>query len=143
MIFHCHEASTDEQGHPAWRHVAAPNCITKRLGIILLELPADSKASCNGVSVVEIQVLEPGDIVRIKKSGEEEKCDHIGKLLPLCEPGAGRPDSFTGLPIEADALCCSCGELYDAQRTVPQIKECIVCGKSLNDDVEYPSEELL
>jgi hypothetical protein len=139
----CHEISTDEHGDSVWTPVEAPDCISRRFGKIVLELAAGDNAMCNGIAVVDIQALESGDVVRIRPSGAGVRCLLMGTLRPQHEPGAGRLDSFTGLPIEADALCCNCGEIYDAQRTAPQIKNCINCRMSLSDAAEFPSEDLL
>lgn len=141
---------TDDGKDGQWRPVDDPPFLAERSGLLVAELPAPAqgypRAFVNGLEVVAgIQLVRPGDLVRITLARDRSVSYVVGRPVPAREAGDGRPCAFTGLPIRGQAVRCTCGLLM-AVEAVDQIDQCPQCARQLKAETEandWPPEELL
>ena len=144
----CYEPEVQEceEDRSAWRRITDPRHLSRRQGTLVLELPKRGRyrALVNGLDVLgRIQVIEPGDLVRVFEPGGAELSYVVGRTLAAREPGDGRTCQFTGRPIAGEAVRCSgCGAVFAAE-VAGQLGKCPVCGEPLGDEDEVPPEEEL
>jgi len=98
----------------------------------------------NGFPVVGLQVLRPGDLVRIPRRRGEICYRYAGRVADGFEPAGGRTCAFTGRPIEGQAYRCPRCERVLSRAAAEQMGACI-CGRPLGPGAaaETPPEELL
>ncbi len=133
-----------------WRPVLDPPYLSERSGMLVAELPPSERgyprAFVNGLEVIAgVQLVRPGDIVRIYLSEGRSVSYVVGVCAAVREAGEGRPCAFTGLPIRGQAIHCTCGLLM-TEEAIAQLGQCPQCGHELNPEAgtrSLPPEELL
>jgi len=131
-----------------WKLITDPPYVVSYAGDDFVEVPEESglHAYVNGYKVVGgLQVLEPGDFVRVFSHRKKEVSFRFaGRVSVNVEPGDGRICAFTRIPIKGMAVICRrCGKVL-SEKVMKQIGSC-VCGKPLKHDnnQDPPSENLL
>lgn len=113
-----------------------------------VELPSRPglHAYVNGMKVVgRIQIIHPGDFVRIIQNGTEETFFRfVGHCGTKAERAQGERCAFTRTVIKGMAVRCGVCDRTVSERVAQQIGSC-VCGTPLcqDDQLETPAEELL
>lgn len=133
-----------------WRPVVNPPYLAERGGMLVVELPPTERgyprAFVNGLEVIAgIQVVQPGDIVRILLNQGESLTYVVGRCAAVRERGEGRMCDFTGLPVHGGAVRCPCG-LFMAEEAIAQLGACPRCGRALDPEAatrEVPPEEMI
>lgn len=131
-----------------WKFITDPPFVASYGGDDFVEVPEESRlrAYVNGFKVVGgLQVLEPGDFVRVFSSKKKEvSFSFAGRTSVTIEPGDGRICAFTRIPIKGMAVICRvCGKVF-SEEVMEQIGSCL-CGSLLKRDtkLDQPSEDLL
>jgi len=139
----CWQSRHDEEADlSTWQSVPPPpwlQWVGDELAVALL--PGRS-GTVNGLPVVAgLQVVRPGDLVRVTAPDGSATALVVGQVQARREPGNGRTCQFSGLAIRGEAVRCSCGRLFCAtvQKTYDR---CPGCGRQFEADVR-PSERLL
>lgn len=132
----------------SWKLVSDPPYVVSYAGDDFVEVPEESELHVyvNGYKVVGgLQVLEPGDFVRVfSRRKKEVSFRFAGRISVTVEPGDGRICAFTRIPIKGMAVICRrCGKVL-SEKVMKQIGSC-VCGMPLKNDAkqDQPSEDLL
>ena len=113
-----------------WRRLTAPPGLVSHGGADFVQEPPGGSAAVNGFTVVGLQVLRPGDLVRVVAGGRETAYVYRGRR-PTIEPGRGRACRVTGLPITGQAMICTCGQLIIKEEVARKLARCPVCQAEL------------
>jgi hypothetical protein len=130
-----------------WKFITDPPYVVSYAGNDFVEVPEESGLSAyvNGFKVVGLQVLEPGDFVRVFSHRKKKVSFRFaGRTSVTVEPGDGRICAFTRIPIKGMAVICRrCGKVL-SEEVMKQIGSCL-CGSPLKHDAkqDQPSEDLL
>ena len=139
------EAQQESQAEDArWRQVSPAPHVLSSGGYDMVVEEEGLRAFVNGLPVIGgMQVIQPGDLVRITGSGQERFFQYAGARTDTREEGGGRPCAFTGIPIPGVAVKCGACERVVSEAVATQVGAC-VCGRSLKaGDQTAPGEELL
>lgn len=131
-----------------WEPAARPTGLVTIAGeafVVLSWWHRKQRAYVNGLEVVGLQAVRPGDFVRVLGPDGQEVAYRVGGRAGGEEPGRGRRCDFTGLPISGQAVRCpGCGRLFKKELT-DQEEACPVCKAPFGPagGADLPGEELL
>jgi hypothetical protein len=139
----CWQARHDEQtDQSVWQSISPPPWLKWFGSELALMLPAGCSGLVNGLPAVgALQVVGPGDLVRVTAKDDSQTAFVVGQVHAESEPGNGRTCRFCGLPIQGDAIRCSCGRLFCAT-ILKTYDRCPGCNQQFEADTR-PSERLL
>ena len=131
-----------ESGESRWCGQATPDYLRRTGGLWMLDLPHGYRGTVNGLPIVGgVQVVGPGDLVRVTDPARREKEFSLGRGGSTIVAANDRTCRFCGVPIVGDGLECKCGAVFCAG-VGDTVGNCPECGEALSPE-EQPSEQLL
>jgi len=140
-------ASDAEDGPVRWQRLADPRELVT-LGpdsfvIVPRRRRRRLRAYVNGIPVIGLQRVRPGDFVRTAGPKGATSSYRLGPAPAASEPGRNRRCQFTGMPITGEAVRCpGCRRLLKSDVADEYQNRCPVCATPIDPDPtpDWPEE---